>query len=362
MHAQTMHVAIIIVSYNTRDHLRRCLQSLEEHALPSHAGDANAGHNVTQPYTQPYPQSYTVQVVVVDNASHDDSAQMVSAEFPHVHLIQSGRNLGFTGGNNLALRALGFNLTATGAQSPARIEPKPDYVWLLNPDTEATPDALPRLVAFLESTPRAAACGPLLRYGDGVFQHGAFTFPDWRQVALDLGPIPWLPGLRGLWLRLLHSRINGRYPAQWWQGSEPFPVDFVLGAAMLVRGSLIDSLGGLDDAYFMYCEEMDWCLRMHQAGWEVYAVPAATIIHHEGQSSRQVRHAATVRLWRSRFHFLRKHATRYTPAHRQLIRLLAHLHWRVARMRVRGAFRHGGLNGIEAAQELAALDTLLALE
>lgn len=379
-----LRVAVVVVNFNTREHLRRCLHSI----------DATAR---TAPFD--------LLTVVVDNASHDGSAEMVAAEFsaigsagasaqessvsrpdPHVasspvpvspvHLLASPQNLGFTGGNNRALHYLGFEdlgfdrvpLSPAGARlEPAQtastpdVSVKPDYVLLLNPDAELTPGALETLVAFMERTPKAAICGPQLRYGDGTFQHAAFTFPDWRQVALDMSPIPLLPGVRRLWTRLLHSRFNGRYPAQLWQGGVPFAVDFVLGAAMCVRSTAIDAVGGLDEGFFMYCEEMDWCLRMAQSGRRVYAVPSAQVIHHEAQSSRQVRHAAYVRLWRSRLRFFDKHATRYPPLHRSAVRALARLHWRRGRARAWRTFARGLITGTELEAELNAYAELLSL-
>ena len=152
------------------------------------------------------------------------------------------------------------------------------------------------MVEFLVANPTAGICGPRLQYGDGSFQHGAFHYPGIVQVFLDLFP---LDGIRGVH-RLHNSRLNGRYPTAAWQGLAPFPVDFVLGAALCIRREAIERIGGLDDAFFMYCEEMDWCRRCRQAGWQVYALPAARVIHHAGQSSRQVRWDAYERLWRSR--------------------------------------------------------------
>ncbi|MEX1018152.1 MAG: glycosyltransferase family 2 protein [Litorilinea sp.] len=364
-----MHIAIVIVSYNTCDHLRRCLQSIQAHTVLS---GTVPDDTVPDSSTKGDANIESVRVIVVDNASHDGSAAMVAAEFPHVQLIAADRNLGFTGGNNRALHQLGFTAAPAAVRKSARVTsqnttttaptyPRPDYVWLLNPDTEITPGALETLLAFMESAPHAAVCGPQLCYGDGTFQHAAFAFPDWQQVVLDLAPVPILPGIRRIWTRLLHSGINGRYPARQWQGTDPFPVDFVLGAAMLVRGSAIDAVGALDDTFFMYCEEMDWCLRMAHAGWGIYAVPRAQVIHHEAQSSRQVRHATTVRLWRSRLYFMRKHTQLYSPTQRRAIHSLARLYWAAGRVRAWRAFRHGQLTGLEMQRELDAFCTLFSL-
>jgi GT2 family glycosyltransferase len=328
-----VRVAISIVSYNVQSLLRGCPHSIEKHA-------GGAG--------------YTVETIVVDNASSDGSAAMVAAEFPAVRLLASAANLGFTGGNNLALRMLGFPVSVPAAGGAvARSAEPPDYVLLLNPDAELTPGALPQLVDYLATHPAAAICGPQLRYGDGRFQHGAFLFPGLGQVALDVLPVAGLPAVH----RLLDSRINGRYPATLWQGGTAFPVDFVLGAAMLVRGAAIAQVGGLDDGYWMYCEEMDWCLRMREEGWQVAAVPAAVVVHHEGQSSRQRRWRAFEQLWRSRYRFYTQHRDRFPTGLRSLVRLGMTLQARQAR----ADFAAGRVTGSELADALAAFAAVARL-
>lgn len=329
------HLTVVILNYNTCDLLRACLRSV--FAAATQRADQLA-----------------VDVIVVDSASTDDSAAMVATEFPQAHLIASPVNLGYTGGNNLALHLLGFPVDAPQLpNSPIPPLPRPpDYVLLLNADTELAGDALWQMVKVLEGGPDAGACGAHLRYGDGSFQHGAFRFPTLFQLVLDLWPLVELPGLRRFWPWLANSRLNGRYPAVCWQGDAPFTVDFVLGAALMVRGEAIRQVGGLDDGYFMYCEEMDWCLRLASAGWTILAAPAARVIHHEGQSSRQVRWPAYERLWRSRFRFYRKHARHYPPGYLWLVRLLVRIGvaWRAWLAEQR--FADGALTGVEAAAEL----------
>lgn len=327
-------IAVVLVSYNTQDYLARALTSI---------------------YATPLPAGWRLHVVVVDNASEDGSADRVARDFPQADLMASSVNLGFTGGNNLALARLGF---AVDPPRTAPIDvllgeaetPAPDYVLLLNPDAELVEDALVRLVRFLAATPNAAVCGAHLRYGDGSFQHGAFRFPGLGQILIDFLP---LTGLRGAH-RLHNSRLNGRYPATLWQGTAPFPVDFVLGAAMLVRGAAIEQVGGLDDGYFMYCEEMDWCLRMRNAGWDIYTLPTAHVIHHEGRSSRQIRWSAYARLWRSRIRFYAKYPDRFSPGFRAAARAIMRIgsRWRMRQARRR--FASGAITGIELQEELDA--------
>jgi hypothetical protein len=137
-----------------------------------------------------------------------------------------------------------------------------------------------------------------------------------------------------------------------------FSVDFVLGAAMFVRGAAINRVGGLDENYFMYCEEMDWALRLQQAGWSVFALPTAHVTHHEGQSTRQVRWAAFEQLWRSRFRFYTKHSHRYSPGYRMALRLLVRIGaaWRSYQARQR--FATGEATGTEVAREIRAYATI----
>ncbi|MEZ4866183.1 MAG: glycosyltransferase family 2 protein [Caldilineaceae bacterium] len=330
-----MKLAVIILNYNTRDLLRQCLHSV----LTSAA--------LTQ-------EHLTVELWVVDNASPDGSATMVTAEFPQVRLLASQRNLGYTGGNNWALTQLGFPVDEQKGLrdlAPTQVDvERPDFVLLLNADTEIVGDALWQMAKVLSTEPTAGVCGAHLAYGDGSFQHGAFAFPSLWQVALDFFPFA---GVRGA-QRLHNSAINGRYAAKLWQGQQPFPVDFVLGAALMVRREAILQVGGLDDDFFMYCEEMDWCLRIQKAGWEVYVAPAAHVTHYEGQSSRQVRWPAYVQLWRSRFRFYMKHHQLYPAYYMDAVRVLIRLGlWR----RTQTAwhrFQHGQLSGRELAEELSA--------
>lgn len=321
-------LAVIIVNYNTCALLRQCIRSVLE----------SAGLSSDRLH---------VELVVVDNASVDGSSEMVRSEFPQVSLYALAENKGFTGGNNLALQMLGLLDDAAQLNGP-------DYVLLLNADAEVMDDALAQMVTCLEANPTFAVCGAHLRYGDGRFQHGAFQFPTLAQIFLDLFPVYRLPGGR----RLYDSAVNGRYSAALWQGTTPFPVDFVLGAALMARSAVIRSVGGLDDGYFMYCEEMDWCLRMQQAGWEVVALPTAHVIHHEGQSSKQARWTALTRLWRSRIRFFQKHRNLYPPGYLTLVRMMLRcaMGWR-SRVVLR-QFRHGRLTGVEAAD---ALDAFAAL-
>lgn len=288
-------LAVVIVSYNVRQLLRECLRSL----LASLNRSANL----------------QAEVWVVDNASSDGSAAMVRDRFPQVRLLVSEENLGFAAGNNLVLRLLGF-ADRPGADGQRvlsqsfsvlsdgvpRSDGSPRYVWLLNPDTVVLDDAPAQMVAFLDNWPEVGACGAYLRYPDGRFQHAAFRFPGLTQIALDLCPPP-----GRLSRLLLDSRLNGRYSQRLYDSGQPFPVDFVLGAALMVRGAAIHQVGLLDEGYFMYCEEMDWQRRLRAAGWPVYLVPTARVVHCGGASTAQFRASMFVALWRSRLRYFRRY-------------------------------------------------------
>jgi GT2 family glycosyltransferase len=307
-------LAVLIVNWNVRELLRACLTSV-------YADLASGG-----------PEA---EVWVVDNASQDDSLDMLRADFAQVRLLASPENLGFAGGNNLALRFM-------GEATPPR------YVWLLNPDTEVRPGAVGTLVDFMDRHPRVGVAGARLFYGDGRFQHGNFGFPGLWQILFDLFP---LPG------RFYESRLNGRYPRSWYARGEPFAVDHPLGAAMMVRWDAIAQAGPFDQEFHMYCEEIDWCMRIKRAGWDIYCVPQAEVVHHEGQSTRQIREHSFVNLWRSRRRLYDKH---YGPLkHGLAVRLVRAGMKRQIRL-VRQKGRRGELDEPEAASRMRAFRGAMA--
>ncbi|MEZ4684439.1 MAG: glycosyltransferase family 2 protein, partial [Caldilineaceae bacterium] len=246
---------------------------------------------------------------------------------------------------------------ATDHASSSNFPAPPDFVLLLNADAEVNGDAVWQMACFLKKTPGAGACGAHLHYGNGAFQHGAFAFPSLAQLTIDFFPLTALPGVQ----RLHNSRLNGRYSQSLWGGTAPFPVDFVLGAALMVRGEVIQQLGGLDDGYFLYCEELDWAVRMKLAGWQSYAVPTAHVTHHEGQSSKQVRWSAFVRLWRSRLRFYRKYRGLHPVGYESAVRLivLVGLLWRLRQ--VNRQFAQGKHNGLVWQEERRAYQEVLGL-
>ncbi|MEM7346580.1 MAG: glycosyltransferase family 2 protein [Chloroflexota bacterium] len=266
-------LAIIIVSWNVQELLQACLKTIETDLQDS---------------------NLSAQIWVVDNASTDQSVAMIKETFPQVKLIESEQNLGFAGGNNAALRAIGFEDQPNSSQGSQL----PQAVLLLNPDTEIHQGALQTLFNFLTSDSTAGIVGAKLIYGDGSFQHSGFGFPGLWQLAIDLLPVPG---------RLIESSLNGRYPLALYQQGQPFPIGHPLGAAMMVRREAIQQAGLLDEAYHMYVEEVDWSKRITALGWNAYCVPEAVVTHFGGQSTGQIKTSSFLNLWRSRSQFYRKH-------------------------------------------------------
>ncbi|MHB9032459.1 MAG: glycosyltransferase family 2 protein [Anaerolineae bacterium] len=275
-----MDLGIIVVSYNTCELTLGCLESVYRELSAS----AINGH-----------------VWVIDNASKDGSAAAIAERFPQAKIIASLENLGFARGVNL------------GAQDILSADNPPDYLLLLNPDTVIQPGALAYLLAFMRAHPQTAVAGAQLLYADGSFQHSAFHFPTLAMAFFDFWTINH---------RLLDSPLNGRYPRRKYNTGQPFQIDHPLGAAMLVRVSAWQQVGPLDPAYFMYCEEIDWCLRAYKAGWRMYCVPAAKIIHYAGQSTRQFKSAMFVALWRSRYRLFELY---YSGIYRTAVRTIVRI-------------------------------------
>ncbi len=254
-------LSLAIVSYQVRDLLARCLDSLVN-----------------------CPSPLQLEIFVIDNASEDGTAVFVRDEFASVKLIANAENRGFAAANNQALeRASGRHL------------------MLLNPDTVVRPGALEKLVDFMDERPGAGACCPSLFYPDGSRQHSAFGFPSLWQVYIDLFPTNW---------RVLNSRLNGRYPFALYESGRPFRIDHPLGAAFVVRREAMSQVGLLDESFFIYSEEIDWARRIRGAGWEIWCVPSAEIVHYEAKSTIQFRDKMFVEKWKARLHYFSKHESR----------------------------------------------------
>ncbi|NIN66421.1 MAG: glycosyltransferase [Anaerolineae bacterium] len=256
-------LSIIVVSWNVRDLLRACLKSVTK-SLSSGRG-----------------QTLSCQVIVVDNDSNDGSVEMLKEAFPEIHVIANDRNLGFTKGNNQGL-----------ALSDAR------YVLLLNPDTEVVGDALGEMVAYMDDHPTAGALGPQLLYPDGQVQSSRRRFPDLRTAYVESTFLQ-------SWFA--QSGTLERYYVLDRSDDETQAVDWLVGACLLIRRETLEEVGSLDESYFMYSEELDWCYRAKKRGWEVVYLPTAQAIHHVGKSSEQVLPVQHIQFQRSKVLFFKKH-------------------------------------------------------
>ncbi len=270
-HGGPVDLSIVIISWNTRALTLACLGALGPAVAPLRA-----------------------ETIVVDNGSTDGTPAAIRTAHPNVLLLESGCNLGFAAGNNAGLAA------ARG-----------DFLCLLNPDTLPAPGALAALVAFLRVQPTIGAAGPRLLNPDGSEQAVGFAFPTLAQVFLDFFPFGG---------RFAASRLNGRYPDA--PRDRPFPIGFPLGACIVARRAAVVAAGPLDEGFFLYSEEVDWCRRMTRAGWPSWCVPTATVVHYGGQSTGQASARMFVELQRSRARYYRlHHRRRFVRAARLLTRV-----------------------------------------
>jgi len=229
-------LSVVIVNWNTREILRDCLVSVEAHL-----------------------KSVSHEIVVVDNASSDGSAEMVSAQFPQVHLIRNAENVGFARANNQAMKM------ARG-----------DWFLLLNSDTLMTDDSVARLFSRVRLEPHLGVAHCRLMLPDGRLQHSTYRFPSLKLALFeDLGFYKVLPA----------SRRGDVLLAGYWQHDEERDVDWVSGAFMLLPREVFKKTGGFSEAYFMYGEDMEWAYRIREAGWRIRYYPDASITHLDHSSS-----------------------------------------------------------------------------
>ncbi|GAK49310.1 glycosyl transferase family 2 [Candidatus Moduliflexus flocculans] len=250
-------VAVIIVNWNTRELLRQCLAS----AYQQTSGIA-------------------FEVWVIDNASSDGSAEMVAQEFPQTRLIRNAENVGFAKANNQALR-----------RASAR------YYLLLNSDTALRDNAIAQMVAFLDTQPTVGIAGTRLLNSDGSWQASFDNFP---RTPLDM----------------LRDKLNSSRRMRWENRllcrdvSTNFAVDYLIGAVFMIRRETIEQIGLLDETFFMYAEDIDWCYRAAQAGWQAYYLGEFAVFHHNrGSSQKSPEQARQLQRLRdeSLLRFYRKH-------------------------------------------------------
>jgi N-acetylglucosaminyl-diphospho-decaprenol L-rhamnosyltransferase len=221
------------------------------------------------------------EVIVVDNRSDDESAA-IAQQYPSVKLHINTKRQGFSANNNFGMAK------ATGR-----------YLLLLNPDTEIQPGALSQLIEFMDTHPQVGMCGAQLLFPDGQIQPSPRRFPTLGSVIARRTPLR---------IFLKQSRLNQHHLMQDLDRTQPQPVDWLLGACMFIRREVLETVGPLDEGYFLYVEDIDWAHRMHTTGWQVYYVPTAQIIHHHIAVSDK-------KLW-SRYMWLHlKSMVRYTRKH-----------------------------------------------
>jgi len=250
-------LSVLIVTYNSRRLIDRLLDGLAQQLA-----------------------SLNAEVVLVDNASNDGTADRVAQRHPGVRLVRSAHNLGFAAGNNLA---------AQHARAP--------LLLLLNPDALPEPDTIARGMGLMDAHPRVGLAGARLLGEDGATQPSARMFPGLLQE--------WFV-MSGLAARFPRSRWFGRFDRTWADPAQPAVVDWVPGAFALIRRPLFQTLGGFDERFFLYYEEVDLCRRIQAAGWQVMYWPALRVAHIGGESARTVTGAAVsssgsqLTLWRAR--------------------------------------------------------------
>lgn len=259
----TLRLAVVIVSWNTAQLLRQCLLTLKTDLVRSGLSDSNCS------------------VFVVDNNSSDGSAELVANEFPWVKLTANQENLGFAKANNQAL-----NMVSA------------EYILLLNPDTEVKPGALSTLMDFLDAHPKAAVVAPQLLNSDGSIQRSCRAFPSFSGMLFEL---------LGLSRLMPNVKKFREYKMLDWQHDDERQVDQPEGACLLIRSSVFDQIGYLDEGYFMLFEEVDWCYSVKNAGWEIWFTPTAQVLHHYGQSIKQVKVKMILSSHRGLYRFWYKH-------------------------------------------------------
>ncbi len=259
-------VSVVIVNYNVRDLLDRALRSLYETA-----------------------EAFIREIWVVDNASTDSSVEFLKTHWPQVNVISNEENCGYGRANNQAM-----------ARSDAK------YVLILNPDTMVQRGALQDLVDFMESRPQAGVSGPKIVSPEGRFR------PECRRGFPT--PLAAFSRLFGLSTLLPRSRLFGKYYLTYLDPDYETQVDALSGACMMVRREAAQSVGPFDENYFLYGEDIDWCWRMKQAGWEVWYIPRASIMHVKGASMRRSSGRPDRFFFESMRIFVRKHLRdKYPP-------------------------------------------------
>ncbi|MBU1131158.1 glycosyltransferase family 2 protein [Patescibacteria group bacterium] len=231
-----MDISIIILNYKSLGLVKNCLKAVKDLDLP-----------------------YKYEIIVVDNNSQDNSVNYFREHYFDIKLIESSKNLGFSGGNNLGIKK------AQGR-----------YILILNPDILILSEAVSKMYKFMEENPHAGIAGPKLLNPDGSLQYSCSRFPDWR-----------LPFYRRTFLGKTRQgrEWTSHYLMKDWDHQTDKKVDSLYGACLMVRQKAIDQAGLLDERYFMYLEDLDWCRRFWQKNWEVWYLARASVIHYHQRES-----------------------------------------------------------------------------
>jgi hypothetical protein len=243
---------VIIVNWNTKDLVCQCIDSLAQTLKKT-----------------------DTEVFVVDNGSTDGSLGVVREKFPGVRLIENPVNLGFAKANNQAI-----SLSSR------------EYLLLLNPDTQVKDEAIERMLSFMDAHPEAGVVGAQLLNVDASKQNSIANFPSLATELLNKSFLRWL--------------FPDKFPGKETDYPGPVEVDSVIGACMMARRKALEQVGLLDEEYFLFLEETDCCYRMKKAGWKIYHIPQAKILHFQGKSAEAEKGKARIEYYRSRYHYFRK--------------------------------------------------------
>jgi len=284
-----LDLSIITVSWNVRELLRDCIKSVD-------SGRADL----------------ILEMIVVDSASSDGSPDMIRQEFPWVKLVSSQENLGFPRGNNIGIR-----------------QAKGRNILLLNPDTMIIGDALAVMVQYLDNHLDAGGLGAQLLNSDGSIQSSKRRFPTFLTAIFE-----------STWLeKIAPAAIMRDYYALDLPDDETSDVDWVTGACLMVPKRVIEKVGMLDEGYFMYSEEMDWCRRIKDAGWRIIYLPQAQIVHHIGKSSEQAVTARHINFQQAKLRYFRKYYGRIPTLILRIILLLNYI-WQIGVEALKGLLGH----------------------
>ena len=285
-----VQISVIIVSWNACSYLRSCLASLRDTGC-----------------------ALKLEVIVVDNSSSDGSPEMVMAEFPEVTLIRAGGNLGFARGNNLGLRHC-----------------QGQFIALINSDVVVHPECLQKLIAFLEHRPEVGLAGPKVQDSNGKLQ-------------LSCGRLPgvWTTACEFLMLHKVfpHWRMFGGFQLRKLDLQQPIDVEVLSGCFWVARRAAVDQVGGLDEQFFFYAEDVDWCKRFKDAGWSIVYVPEASATHFGGGSSANAPLRYSIEILRANLRYWKKHHGNLGRCAFYLLAMLQH----GFRLLVRGFLRITGL-------------------